>query len=94
MTTPATPTITPGVYRHFKGNVYHVLKVIQNTETGELSVLYVPQYGEFKGRYAHRPLAMFLEEVDRPELNYKGPRFALVEKKPLESFDLETGSFR
>ena len=77
----AQNTVKPGVYRHFKGNIYHVLGVAENTETGELTVVYIPQYGEHKGRLANRDLAMFIEEVDRPEHNYKGPRFQLIEER-------------
>lgn len=73
--------LRPGVYKHFKGNTYHVLGVSENTETSELSVVYIPQYGKYAGKLADRPLKMFLEEVDRPELNYKGPRFQLIEEK-------------
>jgi hypothetical protein len=74
-------SVKSGVYRHFKGNIYHVLGVAENTETRELTVIYIPQYGEHMGKLSCRDLKMFLEEVDRPELNYKGPRFALVEEK-------------
>ncbi len=76
-------TVKPGVYRHFKGNVYHVLGVAENTETGELTVMYIPQYGPYAGKLSNRNLAMFLENVeghkDRPE--YKGPRFELIEER-------------
>ena len=75
------PQVKPGVYKHFKGNTYHVLGVAENTETGEMTVVYIPQYGEFAGRLSNRSLAMILEEVDRPELNYKGLRFAFIEEK-------------
>lgn len=77
------PTLTPGVYKHFKGNTYHVLGVAIHAHTGELFAQYIPQYGPFGGQLAHRPLAMFLEHVDRPSENYSGPRFALVESKNL-----------
>lgn len=73
--------LKPGVYRHFKGNIYHVLGVAENTETRDLVVVYIPQYGEHKGKLSCRDLKMFLEEVDRPELKYKGPRFMLVEER-------------
>ncbi len=73
-------SIKPGVYRHFKGNLYHVLGVAENTETGDFTVVYIPQYGEHKGKLSNRDLAMFLEAVDRPELGYKGPRFELIEE--------------
>ena len=74
-------SVKPGVYKHFKGNVYHVLGVSENTETKELTVVYIPQYGEHKGKLSNRSLTMFLEEVDRPEFNYKGPRFLLTEER-------------
>jgi len=74
-------SVKPGVYRHFKGNIYHVLGVAENTETRELTVVYIPQYGEHKGKLSNRDLAMFLEKVDRSEYNYQGPRFQLVEER-------------
>jgi hypothetical protein len=74
-------SVKPGIYKHFKGNTYHVLGVGENTETRELSVIYIPQHGEYAGKLSYRPLAMFLEDVDRPELNYKGPRFILEEER-------------
>lgn len=73
--------VTPGVYRHFKGNIYHVLGVSEDTETHELKVVYIPQYGDHKGQLLHRDLAMFLEGVERPEFGYQGPRFVLIEAR-------------
>jgi hypothetical protein len=73
--------IRQGVYKHFKGNVYHILGVAENTETSEETVVYIPQYGAFAGKMSNRPLSMFVEEVDRPELNFKGPRFLFVEER-------------
>lgn len=74
-------SVKSGVYKHFKGNIYHVLGVSENTETKELTVVYIPQYGEHAGKLSNRELKMFLEDVDRPELGYKGPRFQLIEEK-------------
>lgn len=77
-------SVKPGVYRHFKGNIYHVLGVAENTETKALTVVYIPQHGEHAGKLSNRDLAMFLENVDRPELGrigYKGPRFQLLEER-------------
>ncbi len=81
MTGLSRESVKPGVYRHFKGNIYHILGIAENTETKELTVIYIPQYGEYKGKLSNRSLPMFLESVDRPELDYKGPRFALVEER-------------
>lgn len=47
-----------------------------HTETNEMYAVYRGLYGDF-ALYV-RPLSMFLEEVDKPELNYKGPRFTLI----------------
>lgn len=75
--------VKPGVYRHFKGNIYHVLGVSENTETGELTVVYIPQMGKHAGKLSNRKLEMFLETVsghkERPD--YTGPRFELLEER-------------
>lgn len=54
--------ITPGVYRHFKGNCYEVLGVARHSETEEPLVVYRALYGE--GGLWARPLAMFASRVD------------------------------
>lgn len=48
---------TPGLYRHFKGNLYEVLGVAHHSETEELMVLYRPCYGE-RALWV-RPLTLF-----------------------------------
>jgi hypothetical protein len=52
-----------GRYRHFKGNEYEVLHVAKHSETGEDLVVYRALYGEH-GVWV-RPLAMFIEEIER-----------------------------
>ena len=39
-------TITPGRYRHYKGNEYTVLGVARHSETLEDLVVYRQEYGE------------------------------------------------
>ena len=53
--------ITPGRYRHYKGNLYDVIGVARHSETEEELVVYTALYGE-RGLWV-RPLAMFLESV-------------------------------
>ncbi len=67
-----------GIYKHFKGNEYEVIDIGTHSETQELCVIYRALYGE-KELWI-RPLSMFIEEVDKPEIPYKGPRFAYVRK--------------
>ena len=67
--------ITPGVYRHFKGNYYRVLGVARHSETMEPLVVYQALYGE-RGLWV-RPLTMFTEAVINRD-GIKLPRFAYV----------------
>jgi len=54
--------ITPGIYRHYKGNDYEVIGVAKHSEDGTELVVYRPLYGA--GDLWVRPLAMFVEEVE------------------------------
>ncbi|MGN0754962.1 MAG: DUF1653 domain-containing protein [Aristaeellaceae bacterium] len=51
------------IYRHFKGDHYLVEALATDSETGEAMVIYRKLYGD--GSLWVRPLAMFLEKVDR-----------------------------
>ncbi len=67
------------IYRHFKGDYYLVEALANDSETGEQVVIYRKLYGD--GALWVRPLAMFLEEVDRekyPNVSQKY-RFELQE---------------
>ncbi len=66
--------IKPGIYRHFKGNMYEVIGVASHSETMELMVVYRALYGEH-GLWV-RPAAMWNEIVEKE--NYTGPRFQYV----------------
>jgi hypothetical protein len=66
--------VTPGLYRHFKGNLYQVVDIARHSETGEEMVVYRALYGE-RGLWV-RPLALFDETLERDGKTVK--RFAPV----------------
>jgi hypothetical protein len=65
-----------GVWEHFKGQRYMVLNVAQRADTGEHHVIYQALYGE--SDIWMRQLSAWYDDIDRPELPYKGLRFTLV----------------
>ena len=68
--------LKPGLYRHFKGNLYRLLYVAKHSETLEPMVVYQALYGEM-GIWV-RPASMWNEHMDRD--GYHGPRFYAVEE--------------
>jgi hypothetical protein len=68
--------IEPGFYRHFKGQIYEVIGTGTHSETGEQFVIYKSVEDE---KFWIRPVEMFFQEVDKPEYEYKGPRFVKVD---------------
>lgn len=70
----STSTLTPGIYKHYKGNRYRVIDTVRHSETDEVLVLYQPLYGEQK--LWVRPFAMFTESVDIDGQTV--PRFRLI----------------
>ena len=57
----SSASITPGRYRHYKGNEYEVIGIATHSETLEPMAVYRPLYGE--GGLWVRPAAMFAEDV-------------------------------
>lgn len=67
--------LQPGIYRHFKGNLYELIGVASHSETLAPMVIYRALYGD--GELWVRPAEMWLQQVDRDD--YHGPRFIRVE---------------
>ncbi len=59
----AIRAITPGRYRHFKGNEYEVIGIARHSETEEPLVVYRALYGEH-GLWV-RPADMWNEQITR-----------------------------
>ena len=66
----------PGIYRHFKGNLYELIGIAKHSETLEPMVVYRALYGE--GGLWVRPASMWSETVEKD--GYRGPRFSPVEE--------------
>ena len=77
--------LTPGYYRHFKGNYYYLVEVATHSETLEPMVVYRALYEERK--LWVRPASMWTEVVDKQveDREYHGrsqtARFAAVDEK-------------
>ena len=74
--------VKPGIYRHFKGNLYFVrgLSFDGNDPTNFhlATVEYHPLYSVPNQGWRHRLYSEFFENVDKPGFNYSGPRFQLI----------------
>ena len=55
-------SVSKGIYKHYKGNLYEVFDVAKHSETEEEHVVYRTLYGD-SGLWV-RPLAMFIETVE------------------------------
>tara|TARA_B100000795_G_C22499623_1_gene323439 strand:- start:168 stop:386 length:219 start_codon:yes stop_codon:yes gene_type:complete len=55
-------SVSKGIYRHYKGNLYEVFDVAKHSETEEEHVVYRTLYGDYS--LWVRPLTMFIETVE------------------------------
>ena len=68
--------LKPGIYRHFKGNLYRLLHIAKHSETLEPMVVYQALYGE--GGIWVRPAGMWNDTIERDGKTYK--RFTYIEE--------------
>ncbi len=68
--------ITPGKYRHFKGNEYEVICIAKHSETTEPMVVYRALCGDHS--VWARPASMWNEVVERDGKTYQ--RFTKMEE--------------
>ena len=68
--------LKPGIYRHFKGNLYRLLHIAKHSETLEPMVVYQALYGE--GGIWVRPAGMWNDTVERDGVSCK--RFTYIEE--------------
>lgn len=72
------PELAPGVYRHYKGRLYHVLGAARHSEDGSHVAVYRPlPPTPYQSGLRVRPLEMFCDRVDLEGDSV--PRFELVE---------------
>jgi hypothetical protein len=75
----AKPELTPGRYRHYKGNDYEVIDLACHSETNEWLVVYRRLYEREGPELWVRPYAMFIEAV---KVNGQAvPRFQYIDNK-------------
>lgn len=55
-------TLKPGIYRHYKDQLYEVIGIARHSETEEEHVVYRPMYGARE--LWIRPLTMFTETIE------------------------------
>lgn len=74
--TMAPAAVTPGRYRHYKGNEYRVIAVAKHSETLEDLVVYEACYANPVSRVWVRPLSLFTEYVAKDGAQV--PRFTYI----------------
>ena len=78
---------SPGIYKHYKGNLYQVFGLARHSESEEWLVVYQALYGE-KGFWV-RPLTIWLEPVAKKteaahsEVDAGVQRFELVDSNEI-----------
>ena len=77
------------IVRHFKGNLYLILDIATNTETGEKLVVYKALYGD--GKVWARPYDMFISKVPEGKENPTGQLYRFEHYMPKDVTVYEIG---
>jgi len=72
--------ILPGLYKHYKGNIYEVIGIARHSETLEELVVYKATYQPEGENLWVRPVSMFTETVTVNGAEVK--RFEKTEESP------------
>ena len=72
----STKGIEGGIYRHYKGKLYRLERLVRHSETLEELVLYTALYENSLGSFWVRPKEMFFEDVEID--SQRVPRFEYV----------------
>jgi hypothetical protein len=71
--------LKPGMYKHYKGNLYEVIGTAQHSETLEKLVVYKALYQPEGKNLWVRPLSMFIETIHLNGMEV--PRFEYIQSK-------------
>ncbi len=72
----STRSVEGGIYRHYKGKLYRLERIVRHSETLEELVFYTALYENALGNFWVRPKEMFFEEIE--VAGEKVPRFAYI----------------
>lgn len=80
--------IINGIYKHFKGDLYIIVDIANDSETKEKVVVYRRLYGD--GSLWVRPMDMFLSEVDHEKYPNEKQKYRF-ELQKIESVAINYG---
>jgi hypothetical protein len=72
---PYDKVLVGGIYEHFKGPYYRVTDLVHYSEDWTKFLVVYYDVEEPVNHRVARPVEMFIEEVERVNPRYKGPRF-------------------
>jgi hypothetical protein len=76
----STTKFKPGIYKHFKGNLYLALFLARHSETEEDLVIYIDLYENKTSQIWARPLDMFMDYKELED-GSKVKRFEFIRER-------------